>query len=187
MVMPDSHSSHAGDDVSTTTHGVRPPRERRKSLSLARSLSSMSAIQVTPAVLPTSHTTYRDQDGPDTLLHQTKSNPLRSHDPLLDDVKETSFDEPSPLHIAAAASRRSSALNLDNEQQHHHHHHSLTDHDREDVETALLREELEGDNSWQEGFEKPDRGEMMAMMVSGGLVALLAVAAGLATVYDWVL
>lgn len=67
------------------------------------------------------------------------------------------------------------------------HENEADGNDEIDLETSLLRDELDGPDVWQGGFEKPDRGELVAMMVSGSIVTLLAVAAGLATIFDWVL
>jgi hypothetical protein len=37
------------------------------------------------------------------------------------------------------------------------------------------------------GFQRPDRNEISAMIVSGTVVVLLSVAAGLTTIFDWVI
>jgi len=58
-----------------------------------------------------------------------------------------------------------------------------------DEEEAALGVELDMEmtEGWEGGFEKPDRAEMLVGLGSLGLVILLALAAGLTTVYDWVL
>jgi hypothetical protein len=37
------------------------------------------------------------------------------------------------------------------------------------------------------GFQRPDRKEITAMIISGTLVIILSIAAGLTTIFDWVL
>lgn len=38
-----------------------------------------------------------------------------------------------------------------------------------------------------QGFDRPDRGEMTLILGSTAMVILVAVAAGLTTIYDWVI
>lgn len=154
-------------DSSGNKTKTRPQRERRKSLSLARSPSIIthSALAISP-----------NRELHDPLLARSRSNIAADETAIasrLDDIKEASFDDSSlsrePLHQHGGSELRKSE-----------------DGDAE-TEMNLLQGEFGGGTTWEEGFEKPDRAEMMAMILSGTLVGVLAVAAGLATIYDWVL
>jgi hypothetical protein len=68
-----------------------------------------------------------------------------------------------------------------------HDQHDL-DHSRrhdEDVDDTDL--DLENSSETITGFQPPDRKELTTMIISGTVVVLLSVAAGLTTVFDWVL
>jgi hypothetical protein len=43
------------------------------------------------------------------------------------------------------------------------------------------------DGPAHEGFDRPDRREMTLILGSTAMVVLVAVAAGLTTIYDWIL
>jgi hypothetical protein len=55
-------------------------------------------------------------------------------------------------------------------------------------EARALVEEMEiVDGPAHEGFDRPDRREMTLILGSTAMVVLVAVAAGLTTIYDWIL
>jgi hypothetical protein len=54
-------------------------------------------------------------------------------------------------------------------------------------EARGLVEEMDVLDSHPRGFDRPDRGEMTLILGSTAMVVLVAVAAGLTTIYDWVL
>lgn len=57
-----------------------------------------------------------------------------------------------------------------------------------DIDEARgLVEEMDVLDSHPQGFDRPDRGEMTLILGSTAMVVLVAVAAGLTTIYDWVL
>lgn len=68
--------------------------------------------------------------------------------------------------------------------------HRSSDLSETDVDEARgLVEEMDvlDTDSVGQGFDRPDRGEMTLILGSTAMVVLVAVAAGLTTIYDWVL
>jgi len=59
--------------------------------------------------------------------------------------------------------------------------------DAYDEARALVEEMQVLDGPAHEGFDRPDRREMTLIFGSTAMVILVAVAAGLTTIYDWVL
>lgn len=68
---------------------------------------------------------------------------------------------------------------------------SSTESDKGDdtySEARALTEEMEIlDGPAHEGFDRPDRREMTLILGSTAMVVLVAVAAGMTTIYDWIL
>lgn len=54
-------------------------------------------------------------------------------------------------------------------------------------EARGLVEEMDVLDGHEQGFDRPDRAEMGLILGSSAMVILVAVAAGLTTIYDWVL
>lgn len=64
----------------------------------------------------------------------------------------------------------------------------FSEEDEVDIDEARgLVEEMDVLDSHPQGFDRPDRGEMTLILGSTAMVILVAVAAGLTTIYDWVL
>jgi hypothetical protein len=64
---------------------------------------------------------------------------------------------------------------------------SNEDQDGHDEARALVEEMEVIDGPAHEGFDRPDRREMTLILGSTVMVILVAVAAGMTTIYDWVL
>lgn len=63
-----------------------------------------------------------------------------------------------------------------------------SEEDHIDIDEARgLVEEMDVLDSHPQGFDRPDRGEMTLILGSTAMVVLVAVAAGLTTICDWVL
>lgn len=82
--------------------------------------------------------------------------------------------ESNPYFIDHAKSKRSSGE-------------SDKDHEIFDESRALVEEMEILDGPAHEGFDRPDRREMTLILGSTAMVVLVAVAAGLTTIYDWIL
>jgi hypothetical protein len=63
-------------------------------------------------------------------------------------------------------------------------HHDQHDSDHHDSDQDV---DLENSTETTSGFQPPARKELATMIISGTVVVLLSVAAGLTTVFDWVL
>jgi len=61
------------------------------------------------------------------------------------------------------------------------------DHDHDGELDLDLELELRGNAGESSGFQPPDRKELATMIISSTVVLILSFAAGLTTVFDWVL
>jgi hypothetical protein len=93
----------------------------------------------------------------------------------------------SPTHITASSELENNPYFID----HTKSKRSSTESDKGDDtydEARNLVEEMDiVDGPAHEGFDRPDRREMTLILGSTAMVVLVAVAAGLTTIYDWIL
>ena len=198
-VMPNSLGSKSLSlHTSSQQPMIKPSyhRNRSSSLSIARSPSILSQIPL-PLIAPISHGTQTSSKRPKSQydlesqthlesysLGRTRSNPHTHQHPIHrnHDLEDIASDD-GLIPLGKSNQALLSGKSREAEDIYEEDENDKNEQEEEEVDEEELDETL----NYTGGFQSPDSSEFIGIGLSFGAVLILAIAAGLTTIYDWVL